>query len=134
MGGLKASYFKRIYIGFKLDFLFSLFIPLLIMVLLVTTDYRLRATGVDPDLFSLGLIGDSGGIMIKLAFILLILRYMLKALCALRRAESYCYKIIFVTIEANDISTVIVIRIVCNTVKCKHLCVIFRNIYVLFKR
>ena len=83
MGGLKASYFKRIYIGFKLDFLFSLFIPLLIMVLLVTTDYRLRATGVDPDLFSLDLIGDSGGIMIKLAFILLILRYVLKALCAL---------------------------------------------------
>ncbi len=83
MGGLKASYFKRIYIGLKLDFLFSLLIPLLIVVMLLIVDYRLRTAGIDPDLISFSLIGDSGGVMIKLAFILLVLRFVLKALCAL---------------------------------------------------
>ena len=83
MGRLKVSYFKRIYIGLKLDFLFSLLIPFLIMIMLLIVDYRLRAAGIDPDLISFGLIGDSGGAMIKLAFILLVLRYVLKALCAL---------------------------------------------------
>jgi len=53
------------------------------MIMLLIVDYRLRAAGIDPDLTSFGLIGDSGGAMIKLAFILLVLRYVLKALCAL---------------------------------------------------
>ena len=82
---LHASNFKRIHIGIKSDFLVTIIMPVIFVILIILAGVQLSIAGLDPnaDMISLKTLEEFGGLPIRLMYVYFIVKYMLKALCAL---------------------------------------------------
>ena len=82
---LHAANYKRIHIGIKSDFLVTIIMPVIFVILIILACVQLSTAGLDPnsDTISLKTLEEYGGFPIRLMYVYFIVKYALKALCAL---------------------------------------------------
>ena len=83
MKGLKASYFKRIYIGLILDLVIMIVSPLAVIITSALLTSHLTEAGIEVMEISTDTALNYPSMLSRLLYAILVLQYCLAALCAM---------------------------------------------------